>query len=341
MLKIVSVSDIRTIIHRKQLNFFFLELFEELKADFARWQEFKKTPRHATHYPHGVIELMPISDDHFYSFKYVNGHPFNPAEKKINVVALGLLADVASGYPLLISEMTLLTALRTAVTSALASSYLAPKNASSLAIIGTGSQSEFQILAHHYALGIKEIYYYDRDPEAMKKFADNLVDFDLKLIPAFDTVSAITNAQIIITATAAKNKTHILKNEWVAQGMHINAIGGDAPGKTELDPALLLRSDIVVESYQQTRVEGEIQNLNDPKVYAELWEIVSGIKPGRQDAQQLFIFDSVGFALEDYSILRYIYRLVQEYQLGMAVDLIPDLENPKNLFSLLGSNNSR
>ncbi len=335
MLKIVTINDIKTIIKKKQLNFFFLELLEELKLDFARWQEFKKTPRHATHYPHGVIELMPISDDTFYSFKYVNGHPYNPAENKINVVALGLLADVASGYPLLISEMTLLTAFRTAATCALASTYLAPKNADTMAIIGTGSQSEFQILAHHYALGIQEVHYYDRDPEAMKKFAANLVNYDLKLIPAFDTDSAIAEAQIIVTATAAKSKMHILKSERVPSGVHINAIGGDAPGKTELDPELLLRSQIVVENYEQTRVEGEIQNLINPSVYAELWEIVSGRKPGRQNSQQLFIFDSVGFALEDYSILRYIYRLVQQYQLGTVVDLIPDLENPKDLFSLL------
>lgn len=332
----ITIDDIKTIIRRKQLKHFFIELVEQLRQDFSRWQEFKKTPRHATHYPHGVIELMPISDKEFYSFKYVNGHPYNPLKNKLNVVAAGMLADVDSGYPLLISEMTVLTALRTAATSVLASSYLAKQNSRSMALIGAGSQAEFQALAHHFVLGIKQINYYDIDLAAMAKFARNLADYDIKLIPADSIAAAVNNVDIITTATAAKAKTRILEDAWIQPGVHLNAIGGDCPGKTELDPQTLPRCKIVVENLEQTKHEGEIQHLGkDQEIYAELWEITSGRKPGRQTAAEIFIFDSVGFALEDYSILKYIYKLASEYELGKTINLIPQLTDPKNLFSLI------
>jgi len=335
MIKILSIDNIKEIIHRKQLKNFFLELIERLKQDFSRWPEFQKTPRHATHYPHGVIELMPISDHQLYSFKYVNGHPGNPQNKKLNVVAVGLLADVASGYPLLISEMTLLTALRTAAVSALASSYLAQTKPRSFAIIGAGSQSEFQVLAHHFALGIEKINYFDIDHCAMEKFATNLSAYPLHLQACASVSQAIQNAEIITTATAAKKQAKVLEDLWIRPGTHINAIGGDCPGKTELDPGILSHSKIVVESWEQTQYEGEVQNQKPNKVYAELWEIVSNQKPGRQNPEEIFIFDSVGFALEDFIILKYINELAEEYSIGDKVDLIPELSNPKNLFGLL------
>ncbi len=343
MVKVITIDDVKTIVQFKQLKYFFLELIEQLKIDFSRWQEFKKTPRHATHYPHGVIELMPISDEielapseGYYSFKYVNGHPHNPPrENKLNVVGVGLLAEVATGYPVLISEMTLLTALRTAATSALASSYLSRPNPRSMAMIGAGSQAEFQVLAHHYALGVDQIHYYDTDPEAMTKFAHNLSSYDIELIPAESTFAAIRNVDIITTATADKTKAQILENRWIHPGSYINAIGGDCPGKTELDPAILPRSQIVVENFEQTQYEGEIQHLENPEIYAELWELTSGKKPGRQNDAEIFIFDSVGFALEDYSTLKYIYKIAIKHQLGQTVNLIPELGDPKNLFSLI------
>ncbi len=340
MIKILTLDDIIHLIHQVGLDNFFIQLIDEMREDFARWPDFHKTPRHATHFPHGVIEVMPISNTDFYTFKYVNGHPYNPEEGKLNVVALGLLAEVSSGYPLMISEMTLLTALRTAAASSLASSFLARRNSSCISIIGTGSQGEFQVLAHHFALGIEQVKYYDRDPHAMRKFADNMTAYPIELIPCHNTESAIAGADIITTATAAKATTQILADEWIEPGTHINAIGGDCPGKTELDPKILLRSKIVVENLQQTQAEGEIQHIDPNKIYAELWEIIAGHKPGRETDNELTVFDSVGFALEDYSTLKYVYQLAEQYQLGQELHLIPELADPKDLFRLIKKNDS-
>lgn len=337
MVKIITVDIIQTILQQVGLETFFKELLSQLREDFSRWPDFHKTPRYAAHYPHGVIELMPINDQHFFSCKYVNGHPNNPQHQKLTVAAIGLLADAASGYPILISEMTLLTALRTAATSALAATYLGPRNSRCAAIIGTGAQAEFQILAQHYILGVEQVQYYDLDQQAMIKFTNNLAPYPLKLIPKENIPAAISGADIITTATAAKKQAIILENEWIQPGVYINAIGGDCPGKTELDPKLLSRSHIVVENLEQTGYEGEIQQQPDLKIYAELWEIVSGQKSGRKTADEIFIFDSVGFALEDFSILKYVFQLADRLQLGQELNLIPSLSDPKNLFQLLGN----
>lgn len=336
---LLEIPDICAIVAELGLKNFYTRLVKYLTEDFAHWEQFQKSPRHGVSVPNGVIELMPIANDTYYTYKYVNGHPNNPKYNKLNVVGMGMLADVETGYPLLITEMTLLTGLRTAATSALASRLLARKDSKTLAIIGCGAQSEFQVLAHHALFDLKEVRYFDLDPAAMVRFAKHLEDTGLHLKPMSDTRSAITQADIIITATAAKGKQHVLQNAWLEPGQHISAIGGDSPGKTELDPEILKHATIVVEFFPQTIHEGEIQNLGAKAkdyVYAELWEIVSGKKTGRTDPKAITLFDSVGFALEDFSTLRLCYQLAQEFNIGKSTNMIPDtIADCKNLFGLL------
>ncbi|HSX03590.1 MAG TPA: ornithine cyclodeaminase [Rhabdochlamydiaceae bacterium] len=336
MVRIITVDDLRNLVKKVTLKTFMLKLIDRLDQDYSRWKEFDKSPRHATHYPHGVIELMPISDKEYYSFKLVNGHPDNPRQNHLTVVAIGMLADVASGYPVLISEMTLLTAIRTAATSALASRYMARKNVKSFGIIGTGAQSEFQTLSHHFSLGIDTIYYFDIDPKAMQKFAKNLDRFGLKLHPCKTAQSVVEQSDIITTATAEKGRQKVVLGSWVRPGCHINGIGGDCPGKTELDPDLVKKSKVVVEQIEQSTIEGEIQQLGGKdRVFAELWELVAKKKKGRASDEEITLFDSVGFALEDYSTLRLVHTLAKEYDTGHMLNMVPDVSDPKNLFSLL------
>lgn len=335
MVRVITVEDLKQLLHKVTLKTFFLKLIEQLKSDYSRWNEFQKSPRHAIYYPQGVIELMPISDKEYYTFKCVNGHPENTKQNKQTVIGTGQLSLTANGYPLLISEMTILTAFRTAAVSALCSQYLARKDAKTFGIIGTGAQSEFQTLAHHFGLGIHEIYYFDTDPHAMEKFAHNLKPFKLQLHPCRDGKSVVEKSDIITTATAQPGHHQIIHADWVKKGCHINKIGGDSPGKTELDPSLIAICKIVVQLIEQTKVEGEIQQLHDSKVYAELWELVTGKKKGRESTDEITLFDSVGFALEDYSALRLIYRLAEEYNLGHKLDMIPNTPDPKNLFGVL------
>jgi ornithine cyclodeaminase len=334
-MKVITVRDMQKLIALIGIEGFFDRLIDALEQDFRRWHDFRKSPRHATLYAQGVIELMPCADERYYAFKYVNGHPGNTALGKSSVIAIGQLSDALTGYPLLLAEMTLLTAFRTAATSALAAKYLARHHAETLAIIGTGAQAEFQVLGFKRIFPLKEIRFYDKDPAAMAKFTRNLERYRLALMPCCSVQEAVRQADMVITATAANGRQQLFELQDLMPGTHINAIGGDRPGKTELPRALLEAAKIVVEYLPQSLVEGEVQQCGSERVYAELWELATGSKPGRENNEELTLFDSVGFALEDYSALRLIHELASEYSLGQELDLLPELADPKDLFALL------
>ena len=299
MVPFVSVDNMMRLVHRVGIETMLRELADRIEEDFRRWESFDKTPRVASHSRDGVIELMPTSDGTIYGFKYVNGHPKNVASGLQTVTAFGLLAEVASGYPVLLTEMTLLTALRTAATSAMAARHLAPKGARTMAMIGNGAQAEFQALAMKAVIGIEAVRLYDIDPIAIEKTRRNLQGSGLSVTACSTAQAAVEGAEIITTCTADKQFATILTDNMVGRGVHLNAIGGDCPGKTELHRDILLRADTFVEYPPQTWIEGEIQQMDKDYPITELWRVVTGQVPGRQDARQITLFDSVGFAIED------------------------------------------
>ena len=331
----ISVENMMRFVLHVGLERVLVELAGEIEADFMRWEHFDKTPRVASHSAVGVIELMPTSDGAHYGFKYVNGHPKNMQAGLQTVTAFGVLADVATGYPLLLSEMTILTALRTAATSALAARHLAPPGARTMAMIGNGAQSEFQALAFRALCGVDHVRLHDIDPAATRKCAANLAATGLKVTSCRSPQEAIEGAQIITTCTADKQYATILTDNMVGTGVHINAIGGDCPGKTELHRDILLRSDIFVEYAPQTRIEGEIQQLAADHPVTELWQVISGRAPGRTQAGQVTLFDGVGFAIEDFAALRYVHERVQGTQFVQNLDMIADPDDPRDLYGML------
>ena len=306
-----------------------------LESDLLRWEEFEKVPRLASHSLHGVIELMPTSDGSLYSFKYVNGHPHNPARGLQTVTAFGVLADMDNGYPIFFAEMTLLTALRTAALSALAARELARSGARVHALLGAGSQAEFQALAFRAVLGIDQLRVFDVDEAAVEKVRRNLEPLGFTVHLAESVDEAIDGADVITTCTADKARNAVLHREQVRPGVHLNAIGGDCPGKTELDPSILEAARVVVEFEPQTRTEGEIQQLPADFPVTELWEVITGAAAGRTDDAEITVFDSVGFALADFSALRYAQEATSGSDLLNWIDVIADPDDPKDLFSLL------
>jgi ornithine cyclodeaminase len=331
----VSVEHMMGLVHHIGIETVLRELADEIEADFKRWEMFDKTPRVASHSDVGVIELMPTSDGEMYGFKYVNGHPKNTKEGLQTVTAFGLLADVNSGYPKLLSEMTVLTALRTAATSAMVAKHLAPKGATTMAMIGNGAQSEFQCLAFKAICGIDTVRLYDIDPAATEKAARNLAGKGLNVVSCSSGEDSMEGAQIITTCTADKQYATILTDNMIGEGVHINAIGGDCPGKTELHRDILLRSDIFVEYPEQTWVEGEIQQLDHGHPITEMWKVITGQAKGRMSDKQITLFDSVGFAIEDFSALRYVRLKLEETGLYDQLDMIADPDDPRDLFGML------
>jgi ornithine cyclodeaminase len=331
----LSAPDMIRLVRRKGLCACIAGVADRIEREFRRWHAFDKSARVACHSDVGVIELMPIADAQQFAFKYVNGHPGNTRLGLPTVMAFGVLADVATGAPRLLSELTLTTAIRTAAMSALAARALARPDSTSMAIIGNGAQSEFQALAFRDLIGIRELRLFDTDPAARAKLAANLVGSGLAVRICDSTARAVRGADIVTTVTADKNRAVILSPEMIEPGMHINAVGGDCPGKTELHRGVLERSQVFVEFEPQTRIEGDIQQMPADFAVTELWRVLDGTHPGRRDAAEVTVFDSVGFALEDYAALSFMGEVAQELGIGDVVELVPHSADPKNLFGVL------
>ena len=316
---------------------FIERLAKQIESDFLRWEEFEKSPRYASHSDIGVIELMPTADQDYFGFKYVNGHPSNALKGLQTIVAFGALSEVGNGYPILISEMTILTALRTAATSALAAKYLAPRDSETLCLIGNGSQAEFQALGFRALLGVSNLKLFDIDGEATAKCVRNLEPLGFSIEACTSAQEAVSDADIITTVTADKRKATILTDNMVGGGVHINGVGGDCPGKTEIHPDILHRSEIFVEYEPQTRIEGDIQQLADDHHVTELWRVFAGEAPGRNDQSQITFFDSVGFAVEDFSALQVLHEASLETNCFQTLDLIAEPRSSRDLYGVLSS----
>jgi ornithine cyclodeaminase len=336
MTTVLTTQDVARLVQRVGLPDLLRRLVAYLEADYLRWAEFDKTPRVAAHSPDGVIELMPIADASLYSFKYVNGHPKNHRVGLPTVMAFGVLADVATGAPALLSELTLTTAMRTAATSVMVAKRLARPDSRVMALIGNGAQSDFQALAFHHLLGIRELRLYDIDPDATAKLVRHLNGTPgLTLTVCASIAEAVQSADIVTTVTADKTNATILTPDMIEPGMHINGVGGDCPGKTELHRGVLERASVFVEYEPQSRVEGDVQQMPADFPVTEFWRVLAGDAPGRASSSQVTVFDSVGFALEDFSALRLLSDLSQQLGLGSPLDLIPQMADPKDLFGEL------
>ena len=331
----ISVEHMMQLVHHIGIEEVLKGICGYLEDDFKRWEQFDKTPRLASHSKEGVIELMPTPDGQLYSFKYVNGHPKNTREGLQTVTAFGLLADVDTGYPMLLTEMTMLTALRTAATSAMVACHLAPRGARTMAMIGNGVQAEFQALAMKAICGIERLQLFDINPAATEKTVRNLQGRGFKITTCVSSKEAVEGADIITTCTADKQCATILTDDMMDEGVHINAIGGDCPGKTELQKEILERSEVFVEYTPQTRIEGDIQQMPEDFAVTEMWEVIGDSAKGRQDDKQITVFDGVGFAVEDFSTLRYVYDRLRNTNFYQQLDMIADPDDPRDLFGML------
>ena len=145
-------------------------------------------------------------------------------------------------------------------------------------------------------------------------------------------------ADIVTTATADKTLATIITPDMLAAGMHLNAVGGDCPGKTEMHADVLRAARVVVEYEPQTRIEGELQQMPADFAVTELWQVLAARQAGRSRDDEITLFDSVGFALEDFSALRFINDLALQQARGSRIDLIPALADPKDLYCLVRPN---
>jgi len=255
--------------------------------------------------PDGDFRTMPayLPSLSIAGVKIVNVHPGNPAKGFPTVMALTVILDIDTGQPTAVINATRLTDMRTGAAGAVAGKYLSAKKEIILGVIGTGRQAQAQVTAISRELEIRQVKIWSRNPEHIRIFADRFMEFPCR-------ASSLENAcdcDVLVTTTPSRSP--LIRSEWIHEGTHINAIGADAPGKEELDPALLLRAQVFVDDPVQAIHSGEINVPVSQGIYHEtdiagtIGEVVNG-KKKRAGLDTITIFDSTGLAIQDLAIAR-------------------------------------
>jgi alanine dehydrogenase len=246
--------------------------------------------------------------------KIVNVHPGNPVKGFPTVMALTVILDIDTGQPTAVINATRLTDMRTGAAGAVAAKYLSARKEIVLGVIGTGRQAQAQVTAISRELKIKQIKIWSRNPEHVRKFADRFMEF-----PCFATsIENTCDCDVLVTTTPSRSP--IIRSEWIHKGIHINAIGADAPGKEELDPSLLTRAQVFVDDPVQAIHSGEINVPISLGIYratdiaGTLGEVVIGRKK-RAGPDTITIFDSTGLAIQDLAIAKIAMKHGKTFEL--------------------------
>ena len=275
------------------------------------------------HIKAGILEL----DRSFFAAKINANFPQNANRFGLPLIQGAVfLADAQNGYPLAIMDSMEITIRRTGAATAVAAKYLARPNSKSVLICGCGNQGRVSVQALSKSFSLEHVFAYDIDNDQARRFA-NEVSAELK-IPvevAVDVGEAMNRCDICITCTPSTR--FFLKQQDVQPGAFVAAVGADSETKQELEPALLARNKTVVDIVDQCAAIGELHHaiasdlMTKQHVYAELGEVVAGLKPGRTSPDEIIVFDSTGMGLQDVIAAATVYKKAVEKGAGRIIDL--------------------
>lgn len=267
---------------------------------------------------HGDFRAMPAYMNGIAGVKWVNSHPENPARHGLpSVMGVYILNDPDSAFPLCIMDGTILTAFRTGAAAGVASKYLAsaPKT---LGIVGCGVQARYAVDAHLAVFPDLRVLAADANPEAAERLAGAY---------GGEVASVERAAGCDVVTTITPSRTPVVRDAWVREGAHINALGADAPGKQEIESAVLKRAAIVLDDMEQASHSGEVNvplhdgTLGESDIFGTLGDIVCG-KVAKPDQGRLTVFDSTGLALQDAALAHAVYIAAKKASVGHELDLI-------------------
>ncbi len=280
----------------------------------------------------GDLRTMPayLEENEAVAVKVVNSHPENPKRHGLpTVMATIILVDPRTGAPEAIMGGTWITALRTGAAGAIAAKHLANPNPKIVGIVGAGTQARTQLMGlEHVFETIEEIRVWDRTEKTALKYAEEMrIRCNQASIFSVKSIKkAVQGVDIIVTATPSRKP--LVSAEWVNKGTHINCIGADAPGKQELDPALLVKSKIVVDDWSQSCHGGEINVplakgiIKKRDVWGDICEIVAGLKQGRTSPEEITVFTSTGLAIQDAAAAKIAYQKAVKQKIGEQIDIL-------------------
>jgi len=268
----------------------------------------------------GDFRAMPAHILGYAGIKWVNAHPKNVEKGARTVMATIILNDPTTGAPLAYMDGTIITNYRTGAAAAVASKYLAKKDATTLGLVGVGEQAKTQLMCIGELFDLDEVRVCDVNVQTVERFIAEFPDYTFKQC---DLEQAV-DADIVSTTTPVR--TPIVKSEWIKEGTHLNAMGADAAGKQEIDPCLLTREDVkvIVDDMAQALHSGEVNvpisecTLSKDKIYGQLSDIVVGKLSGRQ-GNEITVFDSTGLAIQDMFTAKGLYEEALEKGIGVRI----------------------
>lgn len=258
--------------------------------------------------------------------KWVNVHPKNQKFGIPTVMAVIILSDPTNGLPLCIMDGIYVTNIRTGAAGAVAAKYLARKDSKIAGMVGCGAQARTQLQCLLELFDFREVRVWGNKQISVKKFIHDMKQTKINFITAKNIKECVKDCDIVITTTPSRKP--LVKPEWLRRGVHINAIGADAKGKQELDPAILKKAKAVVDSFEQASHTGEINvplsrgSITKKDIYADIGEIVSGRKKGRTNPDEITVFDSTGLAIQDVAVADLIYRTALKKKIGRWIKLV-------------------
>lgn len=318
--RIVSAADVREYADMA-------DIIDGVETAFQKYQN-----EAATMPPKSYVELSDVNGD-FRSMpaqvgesagiKWVNVHPDNPDRFGLpTVMGLVVYSDPETAYPLAVIDGTELTRYRTGAAAGVATRHLAPPDADSLGLLGAGVQARTQLAAIASVVDLSEVVVSDLDDSAVANFIKNESDRDCEIVSG--PPEELGRCDIISTTTPSRDP--ILKNEWIREGTHINAMGADAPDKQELHAGLLAHAAVVVDDWEQCSHSGEINvpvttgAFTRDDVAATVGDIVTENRSSLRTATT--IFDSTGLAIQDIATAKQLYTAADDAGAGQVIDIV-------------------
>lgn len=282
----------------------------------------------------GIALLMPsllqTMRQHAFGLKVVTVMPRNPLRNLPRISASVLLLDATTGKTHAILEGGWLTAMRTGAVSGLATSLLARQDADILALFGAGAQAPMHVLAIHAVRPLREVRVVNRNDEHYRQLVASLHALLGPTCPAIRRATSVREALAgaLLVACATTATTPLFHWGEVAGGAHINAIGAFTPEMCEVDAETLAHARIVVDERKSALVEaGDLLQalaggrIADAETWIELGELVRGTQTGRQSAEEVTFFKSVGIAVQDVAVALQVYSRACELDIGIEVDI--------------------
>ncbi|MCP4628236.1 MAG: ornithine cyclodeaminase family protein [bacterium] len=276
----------------------------------------------------GDFGAMPAycHEPEYIAIKWGGVHNRNPQIGLPTTLTQIILSDPQTAWPLAIAEGAWITEMRTGAAAGIATKYMARPDSAILAVIGAGAVGRRAAESISRVRSLESVRVASRTLASAQKYAAEMTEKLNVPVAAVDSIqSAVQGADIVNIATPAR--TPLIMADWLAPGVHINAMGADSPGKQELEPRILTQGRIIVDHKSQARIYGEIHLslqqglLAETAVAGDIGEVVASRVPGRQSDSDITVFDGTGMALEDAAVVYRAYHMARERGLGQVIGL--------------------